>query len=75
MPKEEAKAPKVKADDDHNWVFVPGKSIYEGGVVHEIDNWAPSHTLDDLKKMVIMKGWSGGLETGLRCKRSWVQTF
>ena len=53
------KVNKVKVDDDYNWIFVPGKDIAGEGDVHKIDNWAPSHTLDDLKKMVITKGWSG----------------
>ena len=41
-----------------NWTMVPGYDICGEGDVHSIPNWPAQHSLDDLKKMVIERGWS-----------------
>ena len=38
---------------------MPGKDIPGQGDVHHIPNWPATHTLDQLKAMVVEKRWSG----------------
>lgn len=47
--------------DGANWLKVgPGLDIAGEGDVHHIADWAKEgKSIDDLKKMVIDKGWSG----------------
>ena len=50
---------EIAQQDGPKWVKVPGYDIAGQGDVHHIGQWSKKHSMDDLKNMVITKGWSG----------------
>ena len=48
-----------KAEINDKWTKLLGKDVAGQGDVYHIPNWPAKHTLDQLKQMVINKGWSG----------------
>ena len=60
MEMEEARQEYLFAKPENcGWTKVVGRDIDGEGDVKQIKNWAHSHSLADLKAMVVEKGWSG----------------
>ena len=59
MVEETKKEYLVPKPESCGWVEVKGRDVDCEGDVFKIKNWVVSESLEDMKAMVIEKGWSG----------------